>query len=52
MEKSDNITKEVTDLKALVTEIKEKITDNKTMETETIKISKDPAFAGGCTAAD
>ena len=32
MEKSDNIVKEVADLKALVTEIKEKITDNKTME--------------------
>jgi uncharacterized protein YpuA (DUF1002 family) len=43
IEKSENITKEIDDLEALVTEIKEKIADHKTMETETIKVSKDPA---------
>jgi hypothetical protein len=50
MESSDNITKEVADLKTLVTEIKETIADHKTMETETVKI-KDPAFVGESTAA-
>ena len=50
IESSENVTKEVADLKALVTEIKEKFTDHKTMETETIKISKDPTFTGECTA--
>ena len=46
IEVSENIAREVEDLRTLVTEIKEKVADHKNMEAETVRISKE----GGATA--